>query len=384
MDSHLFINLLIGLQTWFDKQQAYPYPDQLRYSLNQLALELPPTRLPRTFSGMLKLFTVELQSWWIGNFPIGFDPEAPIIEGKQLSYEAADYLLTFAEANSLGGYPSLQQLALIQHNQSFDTIRRDILNGYNNALKEQNKALAQVLQGEYNTFRTFLIRKFHPTYEEIDEQFATAIFATSKRVIELYNDSTHQQPLWFCKLCGLLQNHNNDLSSIKPTACGKRCLPRDKHWYSVDNHDTALTLKAGLHLRVLIPGIPELALYDWLCDMQADNPSLITGVALYPGLDRYDIEIQFVDSVWAIDVKDYSDPYHLAAQLTGIKGYGDLQPTERFYVYPAYRDIQRRARNYGEIVRSFSEEKRGNTAILSDEELQNRVLQKLKSLGRKR
>ncbi len=70
-----------------------------------------------------------------------------------------------------------------------------------------------------------------------------------------------------------------------------------------------LVLKRGIHLRTLIPGTTEIQLYQWLTqDGQSTTPAL-QQVILWPGEDRYDLQLKFLRSsqrveAWAVDVKE--------------------------------------------------------------------------------
>ena len=105
-----------------------------------------------------------------------------------------------------------------------------------------------------------------------------------------------------------------------------------------------IPLKWGLHRRVCIPGLPEVELYDWCEKQRAVHPGLLVSVILWPGVDRYDLQLCFCDGeVWAVDVKDYADPIALYRKLhehehsADIFDLGTLKWTQGFYAIPQYR-----------------------------------------------
>ncbi|GAB4038923.1 hypothetical protein GCM10028774_38680 [Spirosoma jeollabukense] len=58
-------------------------------------------------------------------------------------------------------------------------------------------------------------------------------------------------------------------------------------------------------------------------------------VELWPGVDQYDIRIEFTSGMaWAIDVKDYQHPQRLLPELKVLDGRNDLDYRAAFYVIP--------------------------------------------------
>src|SRR5712691_2203011 len=133
------------------------------------------------------------------------------------------------------------------------------------------------------------------------------------------------------------------LGSIKPSACTGRC-PGPQGWQDLDPLSNTLVLKRGLHLRTHIPGITEIQLYRWLLqDVQSTQP-MLQQVVLWPGVDRYDLLLRFQDGTWAVDVKDYKDPFALGKHIAQDNRHfaeNELIWNYWFYVYPSYREISR-------------------------------------------
>jgi hypothetical protein len=78
-------------------------------------------------------------------------------------------------------------------------------------------------------------------------------------------------------------------------------------------------LKQTHQRRILIPGIPEMYLYNAL----TKQPS-VSDTRLYPGVDRYDLRVKFKSGIiHGIDVKDHRQSY----SLEKILGRANAHPT---------------------------------------------------------
>ena len=76
-----------------------------------------------------------------------------------------------------------------------------------------------------------------------------------------------------------------------------------------------------------LPGIPELNLKNRIEKLGLE-------VILYPNFDQYDLEVKFKDCSWAIDVKDYGNPYNL---IHKIKDFEPNNCEKSFIVVPNKR-----------------------------------------------
>src|SRR5436305_4597827 len=85
--------------------------------------------------------------------------------------------------------------------------------------------------------------------------------------------------------------------------------------------------------------------------MQDDRSTMqaFTPITLLPGIYRYDLQIKFLRNsqrieVWAVDVKDYNDPFALGRHIVQDSRQASetaLEWQRWFYVYPSYREQQR-------------------------------------------
>ena len=105
----------------------------------------------------------------------------------------------------------------------------------------------------------------------------------------------------------------------------------------------------------------------------------MTEVRLYPGVDRYDIQLRFSDdTVWAIDFKDVQKPYRLAKELKGLYGEGSLRYNKSFYVISDRCVINHS--DYTKIVQEEAKQLPKQTQVVSDRVFRQRVQQKITQL----
>lgn len=382
MQSDVFPIFVIGLAKFLDNGQTYPLPDELSYSLNSLSGAML-SNYPRTLRGLLELASRPLQSWWPSELPADFDPEGELVYDGDLAMGAQEYLDQFTSETNLPRGASLATLATAIDNRIFHMLLERL----------QQAALVDPVnaQSEYVMLRRFIIEHPWTTTLNLLDTFGSMRIIRPEDVGALYEEANPNNTMlfftddqgksgyWSCDHCGPLRVRFGKLQSIKPSVCGVHC-PRPQGWHVIEPNRRTRVLKKGIHLRTHIPGIHELALYRFLLSIREAHPKLLPEVQLWPGIDRYDLQICFCDSVWAIDVKDYKDPYQLGRNLSRPYGEGNLRWDKGFYVYPSYREKQRH--NYGQIARREARALSENIQIISDEQFKARVAQKIEALAR--
>lgn len=380
MQNDVFPCFVIGLAKFLESGQTYPVPDELAYSLNALSGAML-SNYPRTLRGLLELASHPLQSWWPNELPTDFDPEGELIYDGDLAMGAQEYLDQFQSDTNLPRGASLATLKTAVDNRLFHTILERL----------QQAALVDPVnaQSEYITLRRFIIEHPWTTTRDLLDVFGAMRIIRPEDVGTLYDeanlnnsvllftDEQGQTGYWNCDHCGPLRVRSGTLQPLKPSVCGPHC-PRPHGWRFVEPNRRTRVLKRGIQLRTHIPGIHELALYQFLLCIRDAYPSQLLEVQLWPGIDRYDLQVRFCDSVWAVDIKDYKDPYQLGRNLSHLYGEGSLKWDKGFYVYPSYREQQRP--NYGQIVRREAGIVLGNVQVISDKQFQARVSQKVENL----
>ncbi len=348
LPENAFPYLAIGLAKYTESEQKYPYSDELFYALNQLSLAML-TKYPSTITKLFELFETPLEQWWPGALPPGIDPGFELLYEGESDEQVIEFLLEY----QLPAEATLQDIQIILDNQ----LMVNILNTTRNAYLDDPIGA----RDEYAAIRRFVITHPWTSSEQLRQQFRDLHHIRIQDVGALYQDSRslHSTLLhrragmpearyWNCPICGPLYQRNNRLGSLKPNACLGRC-PGPQGWQDFDPASYPLVLKRGIHLRTLLPGTAEIQLYQWLTqDAQSTTPAL-QQVTLWPGVDRYDLQLIFQHSsqtreVWAVDVKDYKDPFALGrhiAQDNRQVAESALEWQRWYYVYPSYREQQR-------------------------------------------
>ncbi len=129
--------------------------------------------------------------------------------------------------------------------------------------------------------------------------------------------------LMLCTVSGNLVCADECCRAAKPGGEGRKIPKRQGvHW-----------LKRGLRRFIAAPGRVELRLAKQLRDLELD-------VELWPAFDSYDLRLVFPDGeTWAVDVKDWASPFHLARQVKPIPSYPPWQ--KAYFVFPDARRQQR-------------------------------------------
>lgn len=366
--------MLIGVKEYLASKQKYPYPDLLHQGMNALSLEIKKSvSFPKTMQGFLALLEQPVKDYCPPNWiPAEFDGDFGLLDIGSLSEEANDYLteVLLAKDRSLQSASTiLKQLAI--DNQKFTRILDKLRDAYN----EDNLEKAQE---EYLIFRQFVINHQYATANQIRKAFRRTQYISPEDVGELYEDCEADRDYWYCDRCGILSEKNGQLKGLKPRLCGNHhqnlSYVRRVKWET-----GLLRIKDGIHQRVCFPGIPELNLYSALEELKAEHPNYLKEIRLYPGVDRYDLQLRFSDdTVWAIDFKDVRNPYKLAKTLNGLYGEGNLRYDESFYVisdrcvanYP----------DYTKIVKQEAKQLPKQTQVVSDKIFRKQVKQKITQL----
>lgn len=169
----------------------------------------------------------------------------------------------------------------------------------------------------------------NPALERLEEQIHTAYEpAPDSCAVDRY--------FYCCATCGnlMLRTHQGDLICAEErcrrtgSVKGDRPLPQKQR---------VLWLKRGLRRFIAAPGRAELRLAEKL-------KTLGLNVELWPNFDQYDLRIEFADGeVWAIDVKDWANPFLLARKVQQQNPLIPSHPpwTKAYFVFPNDRKVQR-------------------------------------------
>ncbi|MEH2198952.1 restriction endonuclease-related protein [Nostoc sp.] len=378
MESTEFDGLILGLAEFVRRDGRYPYPELLSHALNKLALEVTAVPYPRTLTGLLALLEKPVKTWYPRRLlPKEFDSDFGLLYERGLSEEASRYF--YEELLEQGKIPEFATAATKQiaiENYQFYKILARLQELYNKDSEPER------VQQEYVLLRPFLIKNGYTTPAQLRKVFSKTRHIDIEEVGDLYEDCQENEPCWNCDRCGPLFKKYGKLRGIKPSACNdhRQDLPYVK---KITWQQGLRRLKFGIHLRICLPGIPEIRLFHTLEELQRKYPDQLCDIRLYPGIDRYDLQLRFCDgATWAVDIKDYRSPYNLASKLTPLFGEGDLRYDEGFYVIPIQRLQQRE--DYLEILRQQATKLPSSTRLLSDAVFKERVINKIEQLQGKK
>ncbi len=267
--------------------------------------------LPCGHDSLFKLFERPLQEWWPGDTP-------NFVTGTLVAFgQPTQLCMDFALAERFG---LAQQLAEVD-----EQIMADILLDCRRDTKS--------LQKQYIASRQFLIE--NPTVKEAKLMSMCVSGKLHHKVQQAYemlpSECILEGYVYFCHHCGdaLAWQESNSFCR-NWVVCQRKGKYRRKNRAKADG---LLRVKRGIMAYVTIPGQPELALFRKLKQMGVE-------VDLWPGIDHYDLRLQFSDgAVWAIDVKTSKAPTVLGRKEreNGLfPNYDDpfLRWNQAFYVIP--------------------------------------------------
>ena len=360
--------LVSGLDDFLRAEKKYPYPPLFQQACHCLAATLDP--YPKTICGLLTLMEQPLRVWWPVELPDGYDAgSGPIYEGE-LAEEANRYL-----------YEELSERDGRQEAKETLKARRDFENRQFKRLKDllQSAEYGDQAQGDYVLLRSFLIQHADTTRANIAATFAGKKITPSS-VGELYEDCGPRD-VWTCEHCGPLREQRGRLHGLRASVCDNHGtdLP---HVRRVSDAPGRCRVREGIHWRTTMPGIPEMSLFHALEALHQKHPQQIQCLSLWPGIDRYDIRLEFGDGrIWAVDVKDHRQPDKLGKDLKPLYGEGNLCYDEAFYVFPTRRILAHP--NYIKTVRENLVSLPTNHRLISDTDFQSRVYAEAKRLQKK-
>jgi len=135
-----------------------------------------------------------------------------------------------------------------------------------------------------------------------------------------------------CPICGNLQQPTIQMDRLlceeercrrQYTNATGRVIPAREH---------VLWLKRGLRRFVTLPGLAEVRIEKSLLKLKLK-------VDMWPNFDSYDLRVEFPDGkVWAVDVKDWANPFLLAMRVKSIPLTTDVE--KAYFVFPDERSLQ--------------------------------------------
>lgn len=315
---------LVQLANGFEQGQpiSAPYPESLQQALDRMTASAwlhqsaPPHGVPELLQWCAER---SLTSW-----PVTL-PEGAVGPSDRLLTMGLPSEVCLEWAMQAGGdiEASLQEERLIEHVLQL--------------CREQGR------QDAYVAFRNLLItRPVLATSELLTLRTSQPLTVLIDVLREAYAEPPEicvhpkTRELAICGRCGNLLLHVSDSSWIcleescrmaGPTLLGSL----------VPSGDAVLWLTRGLRRFVAAPGRAEVRLAE-------DLRALGLEVELWPNFDAYDLRVVFPANgpVWALDVKDWANPFSLGKKLRDDVIPGSPAWDRAFYVIPEHRRARRR------------------------------------------
>lgn len=329
------------------KSVEMPYPRTLQQGMHKLATwQVSDNQKPIVnIQDFLRLAHQPLSSWKL-DLPEGFASE----NDKLLDYGIpTNYCMQWAHDKGVDAFQQEQLLPKVM-----DTCRRE-----NNP-------------DAYTAFRMLLVRQ--PTISAIDLQRAKMnphLRILASELGEAYIPAPPSAMIdGQFQLCGYCGNLLLRIDSNSFQCENERCRLKE---YSVRTTLVAETgvlwLTGGLRRYVSQPGLAEIELQDELQEMGVK-------VEMWVNFDAYDLRITLGNEVWAVDVKDWANPFLLASQAGPIRRTPSWN--RAFYVFPDERQQQRR-----DYLRAFENywDRPSNTVALMHSDFLNLVRKKMERLS---
>ncbi|UMZ73722.1 hypothetical protein [Natranaerofaba carboxydovora] len=330
-----------------EENKFYPYPEEIKVGWDRLAAYCinHSISFPENLKDLLEFFHKPISNWGILDDKKIFSDEALLEDGiptetcNQLAVQTGDI-----EAE-------LTQRLLLKV--------RDVCNLEDAPI-------------DYVIFREFIIK--HPTIKKkklIDFKNNPDSGCAAEYISEAYEDipasAFFNGKVYKCSNCGWIIEWKNNRPACDSNLCSYYTNQfNDPEPEVLETPKMYQRLKRGIQRFIARPGRWELELANKL-------QKLNLKIELWPDFDKYDLRITFPDeTVWAVDVKDWSNPYLLAKNATiPDTPYWD----KAFIVVPKYRKDS--FPNYKQI---FINHSNNQTGVSFD--FDNEFIKRVKELGK--
>lgn len=317
------------IQTSQGRGRLYPYPQDLQLGYDKVVLAFLLADKPQSAPVSVPEF---YQDWCEKPFEEwGVEVDEEIDRSDTLLFLGEPTELTIELAEAFGGS------TLSQEQSRIATI-----------LLQRCQAHPQGAQ-IYTKFRRFIVE--HPVLSNQELVEAKGNFGLGIGLSDLLEECYEIAPLCYqlegnfyaCPYCHALAavDRGQAMGFAQPKAIANpncnRCPPGRRLKKKVKLSQDSLKLKRGIERFWFYPGRAEIRLYDKLTELGLE-------VELYPDRDRYDLRVTLPDGkVWALDLKDYSNPYLLLKRLGDEPIPKDPPWNEAYIVIPNERKKERPA-----------------------------------------
>ena len=321
---HLIASGLVRLSEQVQRGQpmAYPYPVALQQGLNRLLVACIQNGISpvQGASDLLDWCRRPIHSWGLGLDLDEIDEMDTLLDDQLPTRVCEDWACASPD---------------VEAELSEQRLMRSVL----------TTCRATNAQKSYTEFRKLLISSPVLTLQELQQKRSCPdLVLLADHLREAYLEAPYSclvdDHFYCCAACGnLLLRMTTGLLTCENERCRQVQTSVAERSYGVE--EGIFWLRRGLRRFVAAPGKCEMDLYDELIT----EGELV--VELWPMFDAYDLRLTFPDrDVWAIDVKDWANPFLLARRVDPIP----TNPawTWAYFVFPDDRRSQR-----SDYVRAF-------------------------------
>lgn len=301
---------LIKLKNNQEKNKTlYPFPPELIRGLNMLSAEYINKGMdyPRNISEAIELFNTPLSQW--GILENWFDEDDVLIEDGITTELCNEFFVSGQNIEDEITQKELVEVMKIckleEDEESYVHFRRSIIEyplaKERDILKISNEFINRDISAKYKN-----------SYENIPPY------------------AIKDNRVYKCGYCGWTIEWDEDGN---PSCISSICREETNNFRKIipleNNPKELVRLRPGMMAYISKPGMYELQLEKKLEKMGLK-------VDMWPKFDAYDLRLTFPDNeVWAVDVKDWRNPYLLVASLKEFPY--ETEYSKAFYVIPQYR-----------------------------------------------
>lgn len=315
-----------------NEREIVPYPNRLQQSFNNLVCAFLARRKepPQSIVELLQWCEKPFREWRLDSLPEGVSPNDALLVNNAPSQLCEDYARQESD------------LAAALSEEKF--------------VREMREECADKPE-VYTALRRKLIEKPILTENELrDLRLSNPLASVRNLLGAAYEDApkylAQNDYFWLCPACGDLLVRVENRRAPEQWRCREETCEQPP-FFSNENlkrlsvEERVKQLLRGLRRYIAAPGKAELKLEQTLLKIGAKHN---LRVELYPRLDAYDLRVVFANGeAWAIDVKDWANPYLLAKNLAAKeKPFRFASTWQRaFFVFPERRRKQNR--DYADI-----------------------------------
>lgn len=314
-------------ETRSNAREIVPYPEKLQQSFDLLTCAFLARRKepPQSIVELLRLCAKPFHEWHLETLPEGVSPNDALLTNNAPSQLCEDYARQESD------------LAAALAEEKF--------------VREMRRECADK-PAVYTALRRKLIEKPILTENELrDLRLSNPLSSVRHLLDAAYEDApqflAEGDCFYLCPTCGdfvvaVRNKRTIERRRCREETCEQESLYSTKNLVRLSVEERVKQLKRGLRRYVAAPGKAELRLEKTLKKIGAKAN---LRVELYPLLDAYDLRVCFADGeAWAIDVKDWANPYLLAKSLAGKEKPFRFAATwqRAFFVFPEHRRRQNR------------------------------------------